>query len=128
MKEVVKYLTKPWDIPKDKQIEFITSVYGMKRIWPLGGARPEKVISVCPGCGDPGCKGEIGGTYKLVKMGELSGHPCRVFESEDQNSSRLIMVKIDQTWYEQRAAAELPSVHTLSDCAAFAVAPGPPNL
>ncbi len=56
MLEAVKYVTKAWEIPKDKAGELRQVVFGKKRVWPLGGAKPAKVDKTCPGCGRPTCQ------------------------------------------------------------------------
>jgi hypothetical protein len=53
MREAVKYVTKPWDIPTDKAGELRQVLFGRKRVWPLGGARPVVHEAKCPGCGEP---------------------------------------------------------------------------
>jgi hypothetical protein len=56
MDELIKYIVKPWEIPDDKKDEVREVVFGMKRIWPIGGAKPEKVVAICPFCGEDSCK------------------------------------------------------------------------
>jgi len=51
--EVIKYVTKPWEIPSDKADELRRVTFGRKHVWPLGGAAPVKVEHTCPGCGKP---------------------------------------------------------------------------
>lgn len=53
MREAVKYVTKPWEIPSDKADELRQVLFGRKRVWPLGGARPVCHEAKCPGCGEP---------------------------------------------------------------------------
>lgn len=69
--EVTKYLAKPWDIPNDKKDEFRSAVRGIKRIWPLGGAKPVIVDPICPFCGDPACKGRMLDTGEAFKQGMI---------------------------------------------------------
>ena len=127
IKEVVKYLTKPWDIPEDKQAEFSNAIKGIKRIWPLGGAKPAKVKEPCPSCGNPNCKGRIAGDFHLVENGNLYGMPYRDFV--DDNGTHYLYVKIKNVWQEAKAgiAAAAPLVHTLSVCAAVGDRAGPGN-
>jgi len=67
--EVTKYLAKVWDIPSDKKSEFRGAVRGLKRIWPLGGAKPVIVDRVCPYCADPECKGHMLDTGEVFRRG-----------------------------------------------------------
>lgn len=53
MREAIKYVTKPWEIPEDKADELRRVLFGKKRIWPFGGAKPVVPESTCPGCGQP---------------------------------------------------------------------------
>jgi hypothetical protein len=59
--EMVKYLTKPWEIPDEKRAEFRKAVKGLKRIVPLGGAVPDKSKPPCPFCHKSGCGGHLVG-------------------------------------------------------------------
>jgi hypothetical protein len=64
MREIFKYLTKSWEIPEDKKDELRDAVRGLKRVWPLGGAKPVEVEEPCPFCGELTCRPH------LVAMGE----------------------------------------------------------
>lgn len=130
IKEVAKYLSKVWEIPENRQSEFANAVFGIKRIWPLGGAKPVKVKEPCAGCGDPACKGHIAGRVNLVEQGNLYGIPYRIFENDiffDPKRTRFIMVKLGAKWQEAKAseAGQAPLVHTLSVCAAVGDRAGP---
>jgi hypothetical protein len=50
IREAVKYLTKFWMIPDDRCDEVCSALKGKKKIWPLGGAKPEPVDHICPEC------------------------------------------------------------------------------
>lgn len=132
IKEVAKYLSKTWEIPEGKQAEFIEAVKGIKRIWPLGGAKPAKVKEPCAACGDPQCKGHIAGGVNLLEVGNLYGIPYQIFENDalfDPKRKRFIMVKIGDRWQEAKEseAATAPLVHTLSVCVAVGDRAGPGN-
>lgn len=116
MAEAVKYITKPWDIPEAQQDDFRAALRGMKRIWPLGKAKPEEVESLCPYCGDPNCKAHPDGRANLVESGNLWGRDYKVFETDpagDGTKTRFVMLRGDDGQWR-----EAPLLDTLRVCAA----------
>lgn len=65
MKEIVKYVTKGWEIPESRQADFRNAIKGKKRVWPIGAAKPVKTKEPCPCCGSSECK------THLACMGEV---------------------------------------------------------
>jgi len=57
-REVVKYVSKMWEIPDDKADELEFSVKGLKRIWPLGRLKPVQEAEACRSCGSLTCRCE----------------------------------------------------------------------
>jgi hypothetical protein len=89
MRELVKYCTKPWEIPDDKKSELRQSVRGLKRVWPLGGAKPVKAHPVCPFCKDENCRAHrVTGIVEIIAEGTLpSGIPYRdVWDAREEKS------------------------------------------
>lgn len=128
MREVVKYLTKPWEIPQPQQTEFRAALRGIKKIWPLGKAKPQKPESVCPYCGSSACKARPDGLANLVEAGSRYGREYRIFRMDalsDRYQSYFVMLRDpDGKW------REAPLLDTLSVCAAVdaAISPGPGSL
>lgn len=123
MKEVAKYISKGWEIPLDYQDEFIQAVKGLKRIWPLGGAKPVEPDKGCPYCTDPECKSKICGLANLVEVGTLWSYPYKVFEADqltDYKRTRYVLIKRpDGRW------DEVPLLDTMSVCAPVGGRSGP---
>lgn len=125
--EVLKYLTKPWEIPVNKQVEFSMAVRGLKRIWPLGHAKPDRIDNICPGCGDPTCKGTIAGHTTLIEIGSYGHRPARLFRDGDPDGLFRLMVRMDQTWYIEYTGAERPLLDANSNSAAVLIRINSPN-
>lgn len=54
--EVLKYVSKPGAILPSKQQEFCDALKGVRRVRPIGGAKPTKAAKLsCPCCGEPSC-------------------------------------------------------------------------
>lgn len=73
IKEAAKYVTKAWQIPEEYHAEFRQAIRGLKRVWPLGGATPAEIETICPFCGDPACHARmlgIGEEFERGKVGE----------------------------------------------------------
>jgi len=116
--EVCKYLAKVWDIPNDKKGEFRAAVRGLKRIWPLGGAKPVIVERVCPYCNDPACKGHMLDTGEIFQKGHLgdteimsvrciSDHTrVMIFALDPERGWRSLPLDLIDTAFEWRLAAE----------------------
>lgn len=123
MKEAVKYLTKPWEIPLDYQDEFAEAVKGVKRVWPLGGAKPEEEHQVCPYCSNPDCKAQAAGLANLIETGSLWGYTYRIFESDfltDRKRTRYLEIKRPDGVWDQ-----VTLLDTLSVCAPVGARAGP---
>jgi hypothetical protein len=89
MAEAIKYVTKFWEIPDEKRDEVRRAIYGVKRIWPLGGARPEKAHPLCPFCGQEGCRAHrVTGIVTTMDEGILEDGTAyrQVWDDRDQVS------------------------------------------
>ena len=83
MREVIKYLTKMWEIPADKTDEFRLVIRGKQRIKPLGGAKPAEPETVCPCCGEKTCRAEfIGQGTELHSETTGDGKQVMILECE----------------------------------------------
>jgi len=74
LKEVFKYLSKFWEIPEEKKKEFREAVKHLRRVQPMGGAKPDKIDKVCPFCGSSACHARLlglGESYQRVKFNGL---------------------------------------------------------
>jgi hypothetical protein len=107
MREAVKYLTKPWEIPDDKADELRRVVRGKKRIWPLGGARPVSDIGVCPGCGKKECKVVSVGMADTVWSGEVQGRQLVLIRARATGAVELLELR-DGQWVESDALNLIP--------------------
>jgi hypothetical protein len=67
MSEVIKYLSKTWEIPEDKKDELRKVAKGKNRIKPLGNARPVIPDPKPCKCGDPECKAHVIGEGTLIR-------------------------------------------------------------
>jgi len=100
MREAIKYVTKPWEIPADKADELRRVLFGKKRVWPLGGAKPVDPEKVCPGCGRPvaECRPvgfDLADTFFLAE--DLGLAVIRLRHS----SKRLVLRRLDGRWQVQ---------------------------
>ena len=105
IREVTKYLAKPWDIPNDKKPEFRVAVRGLKRIWPLGGAKPVIEEKICPYCNDPGCRGHMLDTGEAFKRGRLGDTEILAVRCFSDNSVALFALDPEKGW--RRVALDL---------------------
>lgn len=121
LQEVVKYVTKGWDIPEDEKPSLAAALRGVKRIWPLGGAKPEKPIKLCPYCKDLSCKATMGAPCHLLEAGECWGSKYQIFETEGVGAVKFIVIR----WVTGELD-EVPLLDTLRVCAAFEHSPGGP--
>jgi hypothetical protein len=125
--EVIKYLTKPWEIPADLEIDFRVAMFGKKKIWPLGHAKPQDKGNQCPYCGGQyvdvegvvhTCRARTAGKVNLVRAGNAMGFPYKIFETEPDPTTaekeRFVMVR-----YPDGAWREAPLLDTLRSCAAL---------
>lgn len=72
MQELIKYTTKSWEIPENKKSEVRQTIAGLKRIWPLGGAKPVMPVPICPFCKKEQCKAHrVTGIVHIIDEGEL---------------------------------------------------------
>lgn len=115
IKELAKYVTKGWEIPPSQHDILRAALKRVKRIWPLGGAKPEQPDRSCPYCGDPTCHAKMGGKCSLIEIGELAGVKYQVFETEDQTPTGLLFFVVYYT--QDGGRGEFPLLDTLSDCA-----------
>lgn len=94
--EILKYLTKPWEIPEDKQDEFRKAVKGLKRVWPLGDAQPAEVNNPCPLCGGSACHGHLVGIGDHAKFWKSGGVDCMSLDMND--GKRIYFVRGESGW------------------------------
>lgn len=64
-KELVKYTTKPWEIPKEKHALLLEATKDVKRTWTFGQVVDSPPDKVCPACGSPSCKARYYGKGDL---------------------------------------------------------------
>ena len=102
MKEIVKYVTKAWEIPAGRQDDLRKALRGKRRIWPIGSAKPEKVKEPCPCCGKSDCACRFAGMGEILKRGKTSfGEVIRVrTNSLDDRLQELWFVKCHGVWKE----------------------------
>lgn len=56
LKETIKYTTKAWEIPQEKEEELIKAMRNKKRLWPIGRIKPIKPPpKPCPYCKSTDC-------------------------------------------------------------------------
>jgi hypothetical protein len=101
MLELFKYTSKPWEIPESKKQEMRDAIKGVKRVLPLGGAKPVQVEHPCPICGELGCKAgyvdHVEG-FEIVQVGSKEYRVCGV--AEDDVYKRLCFEKLETGWTE----------------------------
>lgn len=121
LRELIKYVTKAWEIPKSKYAEFRSAMKGVKRIWPLGYAKPIEVKHVCPYCGDESCKAiTFDQRAYLLESGRMMGMPYKLFELADLYKTRFVIIqRLNGSW------DEIPLLDTLAFCAAGEMTRGP---
>lgn len=83
IKEMCKYITKSWELPKEKLCEFRAAIRGVKRVWPLGGAKPGKPETLCPYCGKSDCKAEFVSQGVTYATGKSNGRDVLVLQDRD---------------------------------------------
>jgi len=89
MQEVIKYVTKSWEVPPGKHDELRQGIRDIKRIWPLGGARPVEAVSICPFCKKEGCKAHrVTGLVAIIAEGRIPGgvQYRQVWDDREQKS------------------------------------------
>ena len=67
MREVVKYVSKPWELPAARQDDLRKALRHKRRIWPLGKAKPVKVKTACPSCGSTECTIRFAGKAEILQ-------------------------------------------------------------
>jgi hypothetical protein len=123
MLELFKYTSKPWEVPEGKKQELRDAIKGVKRVLPLGGAKPVKVDHPCPICGDILCKAGFVGTSDEFEIVHLGGKEYRVVGvGEDGVWKRLCFEKRPSGWVEVNAE----SVYLILRELAWHSTPAPP--
>lgn len=120
IREVLKYVTKHQDykhpgaeheaLPGEKRTELIEGLHGVKRIRPLGGARPAaEEPAPCPGCDDTECKCHKGETLRTYLGGDIwrSSDGERLYQIERRPDVGLV--------WRGLAAEPPPLLDTLGD-------------
>jgi hypothetical protein len=90
--ETIKYVTKSWEVPGDKRDEFRSAVRGLKRIWPLGGAKPSIPDKVCPYCHDPACGSHLVGLGQEVKRGKVGESEIMILQVEGDRHAFVLEI------------------------------------
>lgn len=126
MKEAVKYLTKITETnmwSEDEKNEFRQVLKGMKRVWPLGKAKPIKPEKKCPCCGESKCRAQVAGSGELLETGVMWGRKYKLFRLDDETDPkrRYIMLMKDERGLWESS----PLLDTLSFCAPLGMAKGP---
>lgn len=98
IKETVKYLTKPWDVPADRVGEFRRAVRGVKRVWPLGGARPVEPDHTCPYCGSLECRPVLAERGSVSTETTIDGRPAVVIVLEGGRSVSFAWLRELSRW------------------------------
>ena len=101
MLELFKYTSKHWEIPEDKKQELRDAIKGVKRVLPLGGAKPVQAVYPCPLCGDESCKaGYVDHVedFEIVHLGSKEYRVCGVGELDVYR--RLCFEKLPSGWTE----------------------------
>jgi hypothetical protein len=83
IQEVAKYLSKTWEIPEEKHDEFRAAIRGLKRIWPIGGAKPVEPEHTCPFCEDPACHGHFLCQGEEFERGKVGDTEMMVIKAQD---------------------------------------------
>jgi hypothetical protein len=119
MKELVKYCTKPWEIPDDKKSELRQAVKGMKRIWPLGGAKPVEPVPLCPFCKQESCKAHrVTGMVKIIDEGFLPDGTQYRQVWDDRLQESYLFTREHGIWagVNDPVAAHLDLIHSAFAC------------
>jgi hypothetical protein len=96
--EVTKYLAKAWDIPAGKKDEFRAAVRGLKRIWPLGGAKPVIVDRICPYCNEPTCRGHLLDQGEAYQRGTLADIEVVALRCLSDESVKIFILDREKGW------------------------------
>jgi hypothetical protein len=97
IKELIKYTTKAWEIPPERAQELRLGIFGMKRVWPLGGAKPSEVKAPCPFCGKVDCRPHpISGVMATLDRGTIADGTMYVTVGDGQTSETFVLK--DHAW------------------------------
>jgi hypothetical protein len=96
--EAIKYLTKIWEIPEDKRDEFRKAVKGLKRVWPLAGAKPTEVDAPCPMCGGLECHGHLIGIGEHAKFWKTGEVECMCLDMYDNSRTYFTRSSAEQCY------------------------------
>ena len=101
MVELFKYTAKHWEVPEGKKQELRDAIKGVKRVLPLGGAKPVMIERPCPICGDLSCKASYVDSVEGFEIVQLRGREYRVCGvAEDDGYRRLCFEKLESGWVE----------------------------
>jgi hypothetical protein len=103
IREALKYVTKFWTIPDDKVDEVRAALKGLKKIWPLGGAKPAEIDHLCPECKCPDCQVEeyrLGATFRKYKQGETEYMDIVLWGLFDEADTPVTLVRVNGRWRE----------------------------
>jgi len=105
MHEVVKYVCKPGDIPAARRGDLRRFLKGLRRVWPLGGAKPCEREKACPFCGEVGCKAHMSGSGVILRQEDTTlGKAVLVYYGQDVPRESWF-VRIDYVWQQAGAVA-----------------------
>lgn len=104
--EAIKYTTKPWEIPEDKQEELLAALKGKKRIKAIGKIKPKKEPKPCPGCDKEDC------TCRRVAVVNMSDQVSEgAFDVPSQTAPTRLHIYRDEknrlTWRMEQGASVL---------------------
>jgi len=71
--EAIKYTTKAWEIPEEKQEELLNALHGKKRIKAIGKIKPQKQPKKCAGCDQEDCTCKRIATVGMSDQNESGG-------------------------------------------------------
>jgi len=102
IQELIKYTAKAWEIPQERAQELRLAVFGMKRVWPLGGAKPSKVKAPCPCCHLVDCRPHpISGVMATLYRGTRSDGTRYAVVGDGQMSA--VVIRTWHAWVEAPA-------------------------
>lgn len=99
-REIFKYITKPWEIPAEKHGEFRDAVKGLKRIQPLGSAKPVEVVKPCPYCGEITCRVHLAKVGEQVEQLKVLGKEIFHMSGKSPIAWEVYWFRQERKWYE----------------------------
>ena len=111
--EAIKYTTKGWEIPEEKEAELLAALKGKKRTWVIGRIKPQdEEPKPCPDCNEVDCKCHKVAvvTEAVNKLDDESGYYTQPLNEPPQ---RLVVYKDDKGRLMWRSEPIEPDVLSL---------------